>query len=115
MYFRQIRRRDAPHVFHAAVTNGNRLFPKRVTAVLDLIDERLGIRLKVRRSLLDGLNIDAIDGLGQESGHAGGCDEANGAQDEKSHRSEEHTSELQSLIRISYAVFCLKKKKTQTT
>src|SRR3546814_6758564 len=30
------------------------------------------------------------------------------------HRSEEHTSELQSLMRISYAVFCLKKKtKTQ--
>src|SRR3546814_1336559 len=29
-------------------------------------------------------------------------------------RSEEHTSELQSLMRISYAVFCLKKKKTKT-
>src|SRR3546814_2948923 len=33
-----------------------------------------------------------------------------GHQDE---RSEEHTSELQSLMRISYAVFCLKKKKTE--
>src|SRR3546814_3023062 len=31
------------------------------------------------------------------------------------HRSEEHTSELQSLMRISYAVFCLKKKKSQYT
>src|SRR3546814_4919846 len=30
-------------------------------------------------------------------------------------RSEEHTSELQSLMRISYAVFCLKKKKHTTT
>src|SRR3546814_8870284 len=30
-------------------------------------------------------------------------------------RSEEHTSELQSLMRISYAVFCLKKKKSTTT
>src|SRR3546814_996765 len=30
-------------------------------------------------------------------------------------RSEEHTSELQSLMRISYAVFCLKKKKKKTT
>src|SRR3546814_1963654 len=29
------------------------------------------------------------------------------------HRSEEHTSELQSLMRISYAVFCLKKKTRQ--
>src|SRR3546814_10026226 len=42
------------------------------------------------------------------------------ARDDDSHlafmqaaRSEEHTSELQSLMRISYAVFCLKKKKTQ--
>src|SRR3546814_3540638 len=37
----------------------------------------------------------------------------------RSRRSEEHTSELQSLMRISYAVFCLKKKnnnkETQTT
>src|SRR3546814_7861719 len=35
----------------------------------------------------------------------------------RSDRSEEHTSELQSLMRISYAVFCLKKKNTkyQTT
>src|SRR3546814_6649098 len=30
-------------------------------------------------------------------------------------RSEEHTSELQSLMRISYAVFCLKKKKSKNT
>src|SRR3546814_7602628 len=30
------------------------------------------------------------------------------------HRSEEHTSELQSLMRISYAVFCLKKKNMPT-
>src|SRR3546814_9936929 len=30
---------------------------------------------------------------------------------ENPHRSEEHTSELQSLMRISYAVFCLQKKK----
>src|SRR3546814_1093670 len=34
---------------------------------------------------------------------------------QNSGRSEEHTSELQSLMRISYAVFCLKKKKEHTT
>src|SRR3546814_9825425 len=34
---------------------------------------------------------------------------------EKGERSEEHTSELQSLMRISYAVFCLKKKKPKHT
>src|SRR3546814_1508309 len=33
---------------------------------------------------------------------------------QRDERSEEHTSELQSLMRISYAVFCLKKKKTIT-
>src|SRR3546814_10651631 len=33
--------------------------------------------------------------------------------DQRFERSEEHTSELQSLMRISYAVFCLKKKKIQ--
>src|SRR3546814_7770457 len=33
----------------------------------------------------------------------------------EAHRSEEHTSELQSLMRISYAVFCLTKKKYTTT
>src|SRR3546814_10300724 len=32
---------------------------------------------------------------------------------DRGHRSEEHTSELQSLMRNSYAVFCLKKKKKQ--
>src|SRR3546814_2792959 len=35
-----------------------------------------------------------------------------GASPTQGDRSEEHTSELQSLMRISYAVFCLKKKKT---
>src|SRR3546814_2469527 len=34
--------------------------------------------------------------------------------DRATNRSEEHTSELQSLMRISYAVFCLKKKKMQS-
>src|SRR3546814_2932292 len=44
--------------------------------------------------------------------HAGPpCDTALAARLERTaHRSEEHTSELQSLMRISYAVFCLKKK-----
>src|SRR3546814_3542585 len=36
------------------------------------------------------------------------------ADDDFAKRSEEHTSELQSLMRISYAVFCLKKKKKKT-
>src|SRR3546814_9788074 len=40
-----------------------------------------------------------------------GMAEADPAADNSTPRSEEHTSELQSLMRISYAVFCLKKKK----
>src|SRR3546814_5512164 len=58
----------------------------------------------------------AFAGLGQRTRHrgfigvvvAGGGDR--GFQQRQSRRSEEHTSELQSLMRISYAVFCLKKK-----
>src|SRR3546814_5304826 len=38
-----------------------------------------------------------------------------GVADEDGNRSEEHTSELQSLMRSSYAVFCLKKKKKDRT
>src|SRR3546814_6001720 len=45
-------------------------------------------------------------------GHRQGLDEADlDAEAPACGRSEEHTSELQSLMRISYAVFCLKKKK----
>src|SRR3546814_5604252 len=40
-------------------------------------------------------------------------DTGRGHQRDSNGRSEEHTSELQSLMRISYAVFCLKKKKTK--
>src|SRR3546814_9097721 len=52
------------------------------------------------------------------SGREQSCELA--LQPRRHRRSEEHTSELQSLMRISYAVFCLKKKKplkytTQTT
>src|SRR3546814_2344435 len=51
------------------------------------------------------------------------CDAARGDRQDRQNaiagriwtRSEEHTSELQSLMRISYAVFCLKKKKKQNT
>src|SRR3546814_9445155 len=45
--------------------------------------------------------------------HSTAC--ANGEMDVRLKRSEEHTSELQSLMRISYAVFCLKKKTTHNT
>src|SRR3546814_10859618 len=43
--------------------------------------------------------------------HSGGLARRNLGRGDRPGRSEEHTSELQSLMRISYAVFCLKKKK----
>src|SRR3546814_5004795 len=50
-----------------------------------------------------------------ETGHMPPClmKMGNGFQIFLENRSEEHTSELQSLMRISYAVFCLKKKKNR--
>src|SRR3546814_19583037 len=45
----------------------------------------------------------------------GGKRRAGDRHEKQSERSEEHTSELQSLMRISYAVFCLKKKKKKST
>src|SRR3546814_15909458 len=47
---------------------------------------------------------------GGEHERAGGSAARRGAAPPHGRRSEEHTSELQSLMRISYAVFCLKKK-----
>src|SRR3546814_4668977 len=53
--------------------------------------------------------VDAAETVGQIAAKPGADDprDANG----DAERSEEHTSELQSLMRISYAVFCLNKKK----
>src|SRR3546814_6274259 len=45
-----------------------------------------------------------------ETAHEDGPHQIAAAEDRAAARSEEHTSELQSLMRISYAVFCLKKK-----
>src|SRR3546814_10140580 len=47
-------------------------------------------------------------------GGVGECGGANAGLDVEALRSEEHTSELQSLMRNSYAVFCLKKKNNNT-
>src|SRR3546814_3299351 len=55
-------------------------------------------RAPAARTLITGSHIDTVREAGAYDGNLG--------------RSEEHTSELQSLMRISYAVFCLKKQKT---
>src|SRR3546814_4977202 len=55
-----------------------------------------------------------MPGIDQEIGGVGGLLRQLFGRHRKQVRSEEHTSELQSLMRISYAVFCLKKKNKKT-
>src|SRR3546814_1778215 len=67
---------------------------------LQMLDQRrTRVPGRVRRKAGDVVALEARDRH---------CNEAD-------RRSEEHTSELQSLMRISYAVFCLKKKNKSTT
>src|SRR3546814_1374457 len=91
--------------------------------LLALVGEREATRAAVKQreaeaglELLDLLADRALGdvqlgGRAREAEMAGG--DLEGAQGRQRGRSEEHTSELQSLMRISYAVFCLKKKNTQ--
>src|SRR3546814_2655572 len=66
-------------------------------------------QLGVAALLDDAPVVHHVDDVGRDhGGEAVGDDEGGAPADQ---RSEEHTSELQSLMRISYAVFCLKKKK----
>src|SRR3546814_9695329 len=64
------------------------------------------------RSLVDHSRSDCLAPLRARSDHW--QDEGASSRTASGNRSEEHTSELQSLMRISYAVFCLKKKKKKT-
>src|SRR3546814_5343974 len=77
---------------------GQKIAIARGVIAVERIDDRDVDRLElVRRRLVDGRGPDTEQGADLE--------------DRNVIRSEEHTSELQSLMRISYAVFCLKKKK----
>src|SRR3546814_10184358 len=64
-----------------------------------------------RRDHIADLDIPIIDGEVETGKESGLPDEPGGEAVRDFGRSEEHTSELQSLMRTSYAVFCLKKKK----
>src|SRR3546814_4272188 len=73
---------------------------------------------KRRCTLLNGIIREAecppcMPGLAEERNEDAGMRQERIGDRAASRRSEEHTSELQSLMRISYAVFCLKKKTTQ--
>src|SRR3546814_9472833 len=76
---------------------------RRLMAVVVDFDER--DRCARARALQQCMERPAITGLGRFAG-----EHATVVAKNRPERSEEHTSELQSLMRISYAVFCLKKK-----
>src|SRR3546814_3738113 len=73
---------------------------------IELVDRGIGARLRFGHALARRGDIEDAAAGGDE-----GAIVARGA-GVKDARSEEHTSELQSLMRISYAAFCLKKKTT---
>src|SRR3546814_3193263 len=92
-------------------------------AVVDDVERQHVVEAGVGIGQLGHQAVAEGDGEAEITGAAGGVVEAGGAGIHRLHleagageeagRSEEHTSELQSLMRISYAVFCLKKKKKQ--
>src|SRR3546814_2124105 len=95
------RRRDVAAHMHpdAEAVGGVEFADGRLTALAAL-------RIEIRDQVCEARAVEPRDTaeLALAIGAAAGGD------DERGLRSEEHTSELQSLMRISYAVFCLKKK-----
>src|SRR3546814_8505090 len=97
-FFRSVRR-------EAADAAGRLLAVESLLALEALVAERQGRAPHVREV-----------GRGDEFRRGGAVRVDGNLVDRRRHlRSEEHTSELQSLMRISYAVFCLKKKKKTET
>src|SRR3546814_6803606 len=89
-----------------ALLEGDRLVDGEAELAGDHVDragQQVGLQ---RRGVLDGPDLDPLEGRAPALPVLVA---------DQNQRSEEHTSELQSLMRISYAVFCLKKKKTTTT
>src|SRR3546814_7452762 len=103
------------------------LFRSTVAQIAPEFGDLLG-RARVARQFHDGAAVDhgggEVDALVDDGGRQrpvlrqqrdclGGDARPRGGAVDHEDRSEEHTSELQSLMRISYAVFCLKKKKSK--
>src|SRR3546814_5574756 len=94
-------------------TRTDTLFPYTTLfrSLVELEDNILRLLTKSKGSLLDDLEL--INTLQASKVTSEDVSEQLRVAEE-TERSEEHTSELQSLMRISYAVFCLKKKKKKT-
>src|SRR3546814_2022833 len=98
---------DLP-IVSVIVTSFNSTFSQQVR-IVGATEKPASIPFRANMTVLDAMI--AVGGLGE---YAAGnkarlvrFDKGSGKQQEFSLRSEEHTSELQSLMRISYAVFCL--------
>src|SRR3546814_3549133 len=108
----------APEYDRTSTTVVNAYVAPRVTSYLEQLVDRLkragyARRLMVMQASGGVMTKEYIDGAPIRvlaSGPAGGV--IGSAHVGSAKRSEEHTSELQSLMRISYAVFCLKKKRS---
>src|SRR3546814_2499122 len=85
-----------------------------VNALLAQLFRPLDMLGMVYREIKQGLiDMEAMFGLIDTPAEVADTQDARPLKVSGGHRSEGHTSELQSLMRNSYAVFCLKKKKTQ--
>src|SRR3546814_4197922 len=97
-----------------AVSGDNGLVAKAGVEYGRRATERLSFGIGVSTSYVDGDYADTYFSI-SNAGAAVSGDNGLVAKAGVEYRSEEHTSELQSLMRISYAVFCLKKKTKNTT
>src|SRR3546814_10167120 len=99
-------------------TRTDTLFPDTTLCRSEVLQRRaLGAGDLEHVEVADDVRLDVGAGVGQAVAHArlgGEMDDPVRPFRGLRKRSEEHTSELQSLMRISYAVFCLKKKTTHT-
>src|SRR3546814_5948560 len=104
---------------HPLVRRGGRQGLRRGGADRRRRRRHAGARAAGRRRRGGAVELPAADG-GLEDGPGAGDRQLDGGEAGRAvaahhdPRSEEHTSELQSLMRLSYAVFCLKKKKQQS-
>src|SRR3546814_6606832 len=94
-------------VVAVAHVDADRELARRVVAAGDAAHEAAQ---QLGRQVVDAVEPEVLEGLQRHRLAA-----ARQPADDQQDRSEEHTSELQSLMRISYAVFCLKKKKKKQT
>src|SRR3546814_8490598 len=96
----------ADRAYRAAPADALRIEPlDELTAIFDRRSMQTHLVVSPVPEILDAMGVDACTAARLAERLAATFDL----------RSEEHTSELQSLMRISYAVFCLKKKKQKNT